>query len=105
MGYNGGDEHRHHAGDLYVDVGQWFNKCEPNVDDHLHTDCDECGRLDYCHGKSDDDIGRWSISDHNRLLPGGNARHGVCGLHNRGKRRDSALYLFSQHEYKLSSIA
>ena len=47
LGYDQGDEHRHHAGDLHINVGEWFDEREPNGDDDLYADSDECGR--FCH--------------------------------------------------------
>ena len=44
------DEHRHHAGDLHVHIGEWFDEREPDGDDHLHADRDQCRGLDHVYG-------------------------------------------------------
>jgi len=52
LGDDGRDEHCHHAGNIHFHIGKRFNEHEPNGDDHLHADRDECHRLDHfhCHG-------------------------------------------------------
>ena len=48
---NGSNEYCHYAGDIYVYIGKRLNEHEPNGDDHLHADCDQCQRLLYVYSK------------------------------------------------------
>ncbi len=41
------DEYCHHAGDIHVHIGKRFNQHEPNGDDHLHADRNQCLWLDH----------------------------------------------------------
>jgi hypothetical protein len=47
---NRGNEHRHHARDIHIHIGKRFNQHEPNGDDHLHSDSNQCLWLDYVYG-------------------------------------------------------
>ena len=93
------DQYCHHAGDIHVHIGEWFDEREPNGDDHLHADGYQCRRLDHGHGKSHGNSVRRSIDDHNHFVPRRNPRRGVCRLHNSRQRRLSALHLFRKHEF------
>ena len=104
LGDDWGDEYCHHAGDIHLHIREWFDEREPNGDDHLHADCDQCLWLDHIHGKSHCRSVRRSIDDNDHFVPERNPRRGVCRLHNRRQRRRSALHLFRQHEFQLSSI-
>jgi len=91
------DQYRHHARNLHVHTGKWFNEREPNGDDHLYVDCYQCVRLDYVDGTGHRD-GPWrSIDDNHYFVSRRNARRGVCRLHNYRQRRHSALYVFAKH--------
>jgi hypothetical protein len=105
LGDDRGDQSCHHAGDIHLHIREWFDEREPNGDDHLHADCDQCLWLDHIHGKSHCNSARRSIGDNNHFVPRRNTRRGVCRLHNRRQRRLSALHLFRKHEFQLSSIA
>ncbi len=105
LGDDRGDESCHHAGNIHSHIREWFDEREPNRDNHLHPDCHQCRRIDHIHGKGHCNSVRRSIGDHNHFMPGRNARHGVCGLHNRRQRRLSALHLLREHEFQLSSVA
>ena len=43
----GSDEYCHRAGDIHVHIGKWFDEYEPNGDDQLHVDSNECRRIDH----------------------------------------------------------
>jgi len=45
LGGSRSDEYRHHAGDFHFRIGERFNDDEPNGDDHLHADSNQCRRL------------------------------------------------------------
>ena len=47
LGDERSDEYCHHAGDIHVHVGERFDKCESNDDDHLHADGNRCRRLSH----------------------------------------------------------
>ena len=105
LGDDRGDEYCHHAGDIHVHIRDWFDEREPNGDDHLHSDGDQCRGLDYIHGKSHCNSVRRSIGDNDHFMPRRNTRRGVCRLHNRRQRRLSTLHLFRSREFQPSSIA
>jgi len=99
------DEYCHHAGDIHVHIGKRFNQHEPNGDDHLHADRNQCLWLDQIHGKSDGNCVRQSIGDNNHLVPRRNTRRSICRLHNSRQRWLSALHLFRKYEFQLLSVA
>ena len=99
------NEYCHHARDIHLHICEWFDEREPNGDDHLHADCDQCLWLEHIHGKSHCNSVRRSIGDSNHFVPKRNPRRGVCRLHNSRQRRLSALYLFRKHEFQLLSVA
>jgi len=37
LGDERSDEHCHHPGHIHVDIGERFDECESNRDDHLHA--------------------------------------------------------------------
>ena len=52
----------HHAGNIHVHIGEWFDQRESNVDNHLHAHGDQCHWLNHVcanrygkHGKQTDD--------------------------------------------------
>lgn len=45
LGGNRSDERRYYAGDLHFDICKRFNQREPDRDDHLHADRNQCRRL------------------------------------------------------------
>jgi len=47
LGDERSDEYCYHAGDVHFHVGEWFDKREPNSDDHLYADSNRCRRLSY----------------------------------------------------------
>ena len=62
LGGSRNDEYCHHAGDIHVRIGKRFDEHEPNRDDHLHADCDQCRWLNHVypnryrkHGKQTSD--------------------------------------------------
>lgn len=91
------DQHRYHAGNVHVYISEWFNEREPDRDDYLHVDGFRRSRLNHVDGTGHCD-GPWrSINDNHHFMPRRNTRCGVCRLHNRRKRRHSALYVFAEH--------
>ena len=104
LGGDRGNRSCHRPGDIHVHIREWFDEREPNGDDHLHPDCDQCLWLDHIHGKSRCNSARRSIGDSNHFVPKRNTRRGVCRLHNSRQRWLSTLYLFRKHEFQLSSI-
>jgi hypothetical protein len=50
LGYERGDEPCYYAGDIHIDIGKWFDECEPNGDYDLHTHCDQCLRPNHIYG-------------------------------------------------------
>ena len=50
LGGSRSDECRHHAGNIHFHIGEWFNQHEPNRDDHLHADSNQCHRLGHVYG-------------------------------------------------------
>jgi len=98
------DESRHHAGDIHFHIGKRFNEHEPNRDDDLHADCDQCLWLDHIHGKSHVNRVWWYVADNHHFVPKRNTRRSVCRLHNRRQRWLSALHLFREHEFQLSAV-
>jgi len=101
---NRGDEYCHHPGNIHVHIGERFNKREPNGNDDLHADCDQCLRLDHIDRNGHSNSVRRSIGDNNHFVPRRNSRRGVCRLHNSRQRWLSALHLFRKHEFQLSTI-
>jgi len=61
LGDERSDEYCHHAGDIHVHIGEWFDSCESNGNDRLHADSNRCRRLshlfadNYCSGKRTSD--------------------------------------------------
>jgi len=51
LGDDRSHEDRHHAGDIHLDIGKRFSEHEPNGNDRLHADGNQCFRLD--HGDAD----------------------------------------------------
>ena len=49
LGDDRGDEYCHHAGDIHVHIAKWFDKREPDGDDHLHAHSNERRWLDHVH--------------------------------------------------------
>ena len=47
LGHYWGDQSCHHTGDIHVHIGERFDEHEPDGDDHLHVDCNQCRRLDH----------------------------------------------------------
>jgi hypothetical protein len=42
-----GEQHCHHAGNIYIHIREWFDEHEPNGDDRLHADSNQCRRFDH----------------------------------------------------------
>ena len=104
LGDDRGDEHCHHAGDIHVHIRERFDEREPDGDDHLHADGDQCRGLDHGHGNSHGNSVRRPVGDHDHFVPRRNTRRGVCRLHNRRQRRHSALHLFRDREFQLPPL-
>ena len=98
------DQYCHHAGNIHVHIRKRIDEREPNSDDHLHADCDQCRGLDHVHGEGDCNSVRRAIGDHNHFVPGRNAGRGICRLHNRRQRRLSALHIFREHEFQFPPL-
>ena len=47
LGSSRRDEYWHHAGDIHVRIGKRFDEHEPNGDNHLHADSNQCRGLDH----------------------------------------------------------
>jgi hypothetical protein len=47
LGGRGSDKYRHHTGDIRVHIGERFNEHEPDDDDHLHADSNQCRWFDH----------------------------------------------------------
>ena len=104
LGSNRSNDYCRHAGNIHVDIPEWFDDRESNRDDYLHTDCDQCVWLGHIHCESYcRSVGR-SIGDNDHFVPQRNPRRGVRRLRNRRQRRRSALHLLRKHECQLSSI-
>ena len=105
LGDERGDQPFHRPGRIRAHSREWLCEREPNGDDHLHADGDQCRRFDNIYGKSDCNCIRRSTSDNDHFVSGRNTRLGVCRLHNSRERRLSALYLFRKRECQLLSVA
>jgi hypothetical protein len=99
-----GDQSCHHAGDIHVHIRERFDRREPNGDDHLHPDCNQCLWLEHIDGKSDGNSVRRPIDDNDHFVPRRNTSRSVYRLHNSRQRWLSALHLFCEHECQLPSI-
>jgi hypothetical protein len=99
-----GEQHCHHAGNIYIRIREWFDQRQPNRDDHLHADCDQCLGLSNIHGESHSNSVRQSIGDNNHFVPRRNTRRGVRRLHDSRQRWLSALRLFRKLEFQLLSV-
>jgi hypothetical protein len=104
LGDDRGCQSCHHPGNIHFHLREWVNERQPNGNDHLHADCDQRHWLVHSHGKSHGNCVRWTIGDHNHVVPKRNTRRCVCGLHDSRQWRLSALHLFRHHEFQLSSI-
>ena len=105
LGDDRSDEHRYHTGDIYFHVCEWGHECEPDGNDYLHADGDQCLRLDHRNGTSRCNHGRRDIIDSDHLMSRRDTRCGLRGLHNCSQRRFPAVHLFRKHEFRLSSVA
>ena len=94
LGDDWGNQSCHHAGNIHVHLGERFDEREPNGDDYLHADGDQCRRLDHVYGESHCNSVRRYIGDNNYLVPRRNTRRGVCRLHNRSPAVASRLTPF-----------
>ena len=45
VGGDRSDGYCHQAGDIYVHIGEWFDEREPDGNDDLYADSDQCLRL------------------------------------------------------------
>ncbi len=74
LGGDRNDQHCHHAGGIHLHVGKRFNQHEPNGDDQLHSDRNQCRGLDHVnsnryrkHGKQASDQLLYSQPQHHSL--------------------------------------
>lgn len=104
LGDERGNEYCHHAGNFHVYVRKRFDEREPNRDDYLHADRNQCLRLGHILREGNRRSIRRSVDDRNHFVPRRNPRRGICRVHNRRQRWLSALHLLRKHEFQLSSI-
>jgi hypothetical protein len=83
LGDDGSDQYCHHSGIIHFHVREWIDERESNGDNYLHSYCHQCRWLDHLHGEGDCNSVRWSVGDHNHIVPRRDPRRGVCRVHNR----------------------
>jgi len=94
LGDNRSDEYCHCARNIHFYLRNWFHQRQPNGDDDLHADGNECRGLDLIDGKNHGNSGRRFLGDRNHFLPQRNTRGSLRRLHHRRQRRFSTLHLF-----------
>ena len=104
LGDSRSDEYCHYAGNIHIYIRDRFHWRQPNGDDSLHADCDECLGIDHSDSKSHGNSGRRFFGDHEHFLPKRNPGDCLRRLHHRRQRRLSTLHLFREYEFRLSSV-
>ena len=82
-----------------------FNEREPNGDDDLHPQGDQCFRLDDCDGYGYRKRGRGSVDHNNYLVPQRNPIDTLRRLYDQCERRDPSLHIFDEYLHILCHLA
>jgi hypothetical protein len=53
LGGGRSDEYFHYARNIHVDIREWFDEREPDRNDYLHADRNQCLRREHLHGHGD----------------------------------------------------
>jgi len=94
---NRSDEYHNHAGNIYVNIGEWFNEREPNGNDDLHADSHQCFWLDNGHGNRHRSYGRGAADDNDHLVSWRNAIDTLHRVYDQCQRRNCSLHFFDEH--------
>ena len=101
----GRDDSGDYARDVHVFEREWFDEREADGNDDLYADGYQHGGIGYIHDKGYGDGVERAIIAGYQFVPERNAGDGVCRVHAGGQRRNSALYIFSEHQCEFPAIA
>jgi hypothetical protein len=104
LGDSRSDEYCHYARNIHIYLCNWFHWRQPNGDDSLHTDGDECLGIDRIDRQDHGNSGWRFLGDRQQFLSKRNPRGSLRRLRRRRQRRFSTLHLLREYEFRISSV-